>query len=61
MTCMPIHCRFEKSLDFDMVAILKIFKFLRYVNFDINFGKISEKLPRKGSFDTDPVTDGVTV
>ena len=43
-----------------MAAILKISKYLRYVHFDIRYGKIVANCPRKSSFDVDDVTDDVT-
>ena len=44
-----------------MAAILKTFKVLRYANFNPKFGRISENYKRKSIFDTDQVSDGVTV
>ena len=39
----------------EMAAILKISKYLRYVHFDIRYGKIV-----RSTFDVDDVTDDVT-
>ena len=44
-----------------MAAIFKIFKVLRQANFDPKFGKNSKNYIRKSIFDTDQVSDGVTV